>query len=136
MLKYLAMDSLRKQDRTWFRLLKARLFLATWIAMGMMALAPWAYADLFISNLGANNILRYDERTGEFTGEFIPAGSGGLGAPDGLLFGPDGNLYVCRLGDGSILRYDGITGDPLPSAGNSGATFVPSGQWLRANRGI
>jgi streptogramin lyase len=92
-----------------------------------MALGPRAYADLFASNQGANNILRYDETTGDFLGEFIPAGSGGLGIPDGLLFGPDGNLYVGSLLTDSILRYDGITGDPLPSAGNSGATFVPSG---------
>jgi sugar lactone lactonase YvrE len=128
MLKYLAMVPLRKQDGTRFRLLKAQLFLATWIGIGMTALAPGAYADLFVSNLGGgNNILRYDEKTGEFLGEFIPSGSGGLSSPDGLLFGPDGNLYVCNLGDGSILRFDGITGDPLPSAGNSGATFVTGG---------
>jgi sugar lactone lactonase YvrE len=107
--------------------MKAQLFLATWIGMGMMTLAPWAYADLIVSNLGSRNILQYDERTGEFLGEFIAAGSGGLGGPDGLLFGPDGNLYVCDLATGSILRYDGITGDPLPSPGNSGATFVLGG---------
>jgi sugar lactone lactonase YvrE len=129
MLKYLAMVPLRKQDRTWVRLLKAQLFLATWIGMGMMALTPWAYADLFISNddNGAGKVLQYDQVTGEFLSEFIPSGSGGLGHPNGLIFGPDGNLYVCDVGNGSILRYDGITRDPLPSAGNSGATFVPSG---------
>ena len=117
----------KKQESTLFRLLKRPLFLATLIGIGMMAVPPWTYADLFVSNQGANNILRYDERTGEFLGEFIPAGSGGLGTPDGLIFGPDGNLYVGSLLTDSILRYDGITGDPLPSVGNSGATFVPSG---------
>src|SRR5437016_2904164 len=117
----------RKQESTRFRLMKRPLFLATLVGIGVMALGPWAYADLFASNQGANNILRYDERTGDFLGEFIPSGSGGLGIPDGLLFGPDGNLYVGSLLTDSILRYDGITGDPLPSAGNSGATFVPSG---------
>jgi hypothetical protein len=127
MVKYLLTDWFRKQERTRFRLLKGPLFLATLVGIGVMALSPWAYADLFASNEGDNNILRYDERTGDFLGEFIPAGSGGLGIPDGLLFGPDGNLYVGSLLTDSILRYDGITGDPLPSAGNSGATFVPSG---------
>ncbi|HLJ97221.1 MAG TPA: hypothetical protein VKU02_28940 [Gemmataceae bacterium] len=107
--------------------MKRPLFLATLVGIGVMALGPRAYADLFASDQGANNILRYDERTGDFLGEFIPSGSGGLGIPDGLLFGPDGNLYVGSLLTDSILRYDGITGDPLPSAGNSGATFVPSG---------
>src|SRR5262249_12342580 len=127
MLKYLAMVPLRKQDRTWVRLLRAQLFLATWIGMGMMALIPWAYADLFISNDGAGNVLQYDQVTGEFLREFIPSGRGGLGHPNGLLFGPDGNLYICDVGTASILRFDGITGEPLPSPSNSGATFVPSG---------
>jgi streptogramin lyase len=126
MLKYLLMVWSMKQERTRFRFLKGPLFLSTLVGMGMMALASWAYADLFASN-SAGNVLQYDERTGEFLGEFIPSGSGGLGLPNGLIFGPDGNLYVCSLGTNSILRYDGITGDPLPSPGNSGATFVSSG---------
>jgi sugar lactone lactonase YvrE len=128
MLNYLLAVWFMNQERTQFRLLKGPLFLSTLVGIGMMALAPWAQADLFVANQGGDNsILRYDERTGEFLGEFIPAGSGGLGLPDGLLFGPDGNLYVCSVRAGSILRYDGITGDPLPSPGNSGATFVASG---------
>jgi hypothetical protein len=90
----------------------------------MTAFNPSAYADLFISNRSQNNILRYDEKTGDFLGEFIPSGSGGLSTPLGLIFGPDGNLYVSDQGSYSILRYDGLTGAPLPSPGNTGATFV------------
>jgi streptogramin lyase len=92
----------------------------------MAAIHPCAYADLFISN-GAGNILRYDEKTGNFLSEFIPSGSGGLSSPRGLIFGPDGNLYVSNFDTNSVLRYDGITGEPLPSPGNTGATFVPAG---------
>ena len=107
---------------------KRKLLIILLVGMAMTVLNSWAQADLFVANQnGDNSILRYDERTGEFLGIFIPAGSGGLGLPDGLVFGPDGNLYVCSLGTNSILRYDGITGDPLPSPGNSGAAFVPSG---------
>ena len=75
MLKYLMTVWFMNQERTRFRLRKAPLFLATLAAIGLMALAPLAYADLFVSsgdNGGANNILRYDEVTGEFLGEFIP----------------------------------------------------------------
>jgi streptogramin lyase len=121
------MTFLKGESMLEYLLMQRRLFLATWVGMAMLVLTSAAYADLFTSCQGPNNILRYDERTGEFLGEFIPAGSGGLGTPDGLIFGPDGNLYVGSLLTDSILRYDGITGASLPSAGNSGATFVPSG---------
>jgi sugar lactone lactonase YvrE len=128
MLKYLMTVWFMNQERTRFRIRNGPLFLSTLVGMGMMALAPWAFADLFVSTGDhSGNILQYDERTGEFLGEFISSGSGGLVLPNGLIFGPDGNLYVCSLGTNSILRFDGITGDPLPSPGNSGATFVPSG---------
>jgi streptogramin lyase len=107
------------------RLMSPHLFIATLVAALMSGIGPYAYADLFVCSSSVN-ILRYDERTGEFLGEFISAGSGGLSNPAGLIFGPDGNLYVIS-GNNSILRYDGITADPLPSPGNSGATFVQPG---------
>ena len=65
------------------------------------------------------NILRFDEQTGDFLGEFISTGSGGLVSPDDLTFGPDGNLYVSSGNDGAtpavepsaILRFNGLTGE-------------------------
>ncbi len=58
---------------------------------------------------------------GAFIDTFIPAGSGGLRAPSGLVFGPDGNddgqfdLYLADVDEddfdkASVLRYDGLTG--------------------------
>jgi hypothetical protein len=108
-----------------FQRLKWHLFLATVMGMAMAGFGSSAHADLFIGSAGPDNILRFDESTGDFLGEFIPRGQGGLGDPAGLIFGPDGNLYVSS--GNSILRYDGITGDPLPSPGNSGAIFVRPG---------
>jgi hypothetical protein len=55
--------------------------------------------------------------------DFVPAGSGGLLSPTGILFGPDGNgdgnqdLYVANVHPtnvqgklGNVRRYDGVTG--------------------------
>jgi sugar lactone lactonase YvrE len=126
------MDSIPMQSWSAFvkrRMVKSGPLMVTLVGLVITAFDSCAYAELFVSNPGAiegtGNILRFDERTGDFLGEFIP--DRGWGRPDGLVFGPDGNLYVCSGGPDSILRYDGITGDPLPSPGNSGATFVPSG---------
>src|SRR5262249_41984615 len=103
---------------------------ASVVALATAGFGSGAYADLLVCNDANNTILRHDERTGDFLGEFIPSGSGGLSGPRGLIFGPDGNLYVS--GD-RVFRYDGITGEPLPSPGNTGATFCSGGQsaaWL------
>src|SRR5262249_10548840 len=48
----------------------------------------------------------------------VPAGSGGLVDPNGLLFGGDGNLYVAGFVSNNVLRYDGTTGAFVD-------TFVP-----------
>jgi hypothetical protein len=98
--------------------------------------------DLYVTSLagGPNfapgSVLRYEgpsgPNPGAFLGTFVPAGSGGLANPVGLLFGPDGrndgklDLYVAssvvyltgsssetfaaKPGTSEVLRYDGETG--------------------------
>ncbi|WP_417388924.1 GEVED domain-containing protein [Gimesia sp.] len=59
-----------------------------------------------------HTIERFDGQTGEpITDDpFVIPGSGGLKIPNGIAFGPDGDLYVASSGTGQILRYDGDTG--------------------------
>lgn len=83
--------------------------------------------DLYVASLPTSSILQYDGDTGALVGEFVPSGSGSLSYPGGLVFGPDGNLYVTvlDLGKGnSVLRYQG------PRSANPGAfidAFVAPG---------
>ncbi len=65
---------------------------------------------LYVSNSGTNSILRYNASTGAFIGSFVSSGNGGLQWPEGLTFGPDGNLYVSSFSSDSVLRYNGRTG--------------------------
>jgi len=84
--------------------------------------------DLYVSDEATGNVLRYNGMTGEFVSIFVPSGSGGLLEPFGMIFGPDGNLYVADTGliggARGILRFQGPKGR---SPGAFVDAFVPSG---------
>ncbi len=66
--------------------------------------------DFLVGSWSTRAVHRYDSVTGQSRGVFVPAGSGGLQTPDGLAYGPDGNLYVSSAESNQILRYNGVTG--------------------------
>ena len=54
------------------------------------------------------------------------ASGGGLGAPTGLAFGPDGNLYVGSHDNDQVLRYDGTTGAFIDVFASDGGLSDPA----------
>jgi DNA-binding beta-propeller fold protein YncE len=94
--------------------------------------------SMYVADTFNNDVLQYNATTGAFVGVFVPVGSGGLSSPQGMAFGPDGNLYVTS-GNNSVLRYSGTTGAFLGAfvaAGSGGLSaplelaFDPSGAYL------
>lgn len=87
-------------------------------------------ADILVAAYYYNSVLRYDQTNGVYLGEFVAAGSGGLQSPNGITFGPEGNLYVTS--QTGILKFNGQTGgflgvfSPL-AAGADGLVFGPDG---------
>src|SRR5262249_6975471 len=70
--------------------------------------------DLYVGQGTDNsNILRFDGTTGAFKGVFVPSFAGGLHHVGGMVFGPDGNLYVVSQNTGTVLRFEG-PGSPNP----------------------
>jgi streptogramin lyase len=69
-----------------------------------------ADGNLYATSSGATGgVLKYDGTTGAFLGAFVGSASD-LSLPRGLVFGPDGNLYVANFGGGDVLRFNGSTG--------------------------
>jgi sugar lactone lactonase YvrE len=74
----------------------------------------------------------YDGTTGEYLGDFVSSGAGGLNHPNGLRFGADGYLYVCSGLTDQVLRYDANgTHDPTcvfgPEDGLNGPRYLEFG---------
>ncbi len=85
---------------------------------------------LLVGNTRAHNVVKLDERTGEYLGEFITAGSGGMLAPDSIAIGPDDNIYVTsgdKPENSAVLRYDGKTGRFLDTFASGNGMHRPYG---------
>jgi DNA-binding beta-propeller fold protein YncE len=67
---------------------------------------------------GHRDVLRYNGTTGAFIDDF--ADQNQLQSPRGILFGPDGNLYVADGFADAVVRYNGTTGAFMDN-------FVPPG---------
>jgi streptogramin lyase len=112
-------------------------FISTFVASGSGGLSsPYGVAfgpdgNLYVGSTALHAINRYNGTTGAFIDAFVPANSGGLTGPKCIAFGADGNLYVADSDSNAVLRYQGPSGaspgTPLPSTGQTGATFVPAG---------
>jgi hypothetical protein len=66
---------------------------------------------LLIGSRDRDQVFALDTTGGDLT-PLIKPGAGGLKAPSGMTFGPDGMLYVCSREGRQVLRFDAATGEP------------------------
>ena len=63
---------------------------------------------LYVADLDADAIKIFDGLTGAYEGVF--AADSRLVGPEGIAFGPDGNMYVTGWRSNNVVRFNGITG--------------------------
>jgi subtilisin-like proprotein convertase family protein len=92
-------------------------------------------ANLYVSNTGTSQVLRFSGQTGAalpapgLPGAVFATG-GGLTSPQGVSFGPDGDLYVADFNTNSVKRFHGpnvVGTGPFPVEGTFLDTFVTPG---------
>ncbi len=77
-------------------------------------LVGWAVTgqarELLVGSWNTHSIRTYDTDTNQYLGDLVTPGAGGLNIPDGMDFGPDGDLFVSSSGSNAVLRFDGDDG--------------------------
>jgi hypothetical protein len=112
---------------------------------GPTAMVYNSAGDLLVLNEFSHNVLRFDGTTGAFLGTLItPTGLGsvGLGDPDDMEIGLDGNLYLTshHTTGANIWKYDQLTGAYLgafayspPTHHAHGFAMGPGGDWFHGH---
>lgn len=101
------------------------LFLVSAILILSGILSAQTSYDVYVSSRGTNAVKKYD-MSGNYLGDFVSAGFGGLASTEDILFHPDGSVLVTGFGNTSIKRYDGISGNYLGDFSTGYTLAAPS----------
>lgn len=118
--------------------LRSVLTSAACLLLGMSALGAAeggqdADVTLYIGDVGDDTVKAFDGKTGEFLGDLVTAGSGGLSGPMGLIF-KGGKLLLANqnfgFDNGEVLLYQRRSGDfvdALVASTDPDAPYAPRG---------
>jgi sugar lactone lactonase YvrE len=85
----------------------------------ILCFAAAVRGEMLVSDNFGSQVLRFNEKTGEYLGTLVGEGSGGLDGATGMWIGHDGRLWVTSQHGGAILRYDLDSGEFLGVFANS-----------------
>lgn len=93
---------------TKFRSLRQSLasFLALTLALTLIMAHSAIAQDVFISSRSNDKVIQFDGATGQYIRDFVPAGAGGIDAPQEVVFHPDGSMLVISRWNSTIKQWD------------------------------
>ena len=77
------------------------------------ACQPRPASTLFVTDRGADAILRYDGVTGQFQDVFAAGSAQRIDRPSSVRLGPSGHMYLAGFGRGDVVRYDVASGSMM-----------------------
>jgi formylglycine-generating enzyme required for sulfatase activity len=86
--------------------------------------------SLLVSSYGTDSIKEYELSTGQYLGDLVPSGSGGLDGPSTLLLSPAGHLLVASQFTSQVFEFDISTGAFVRIAAAGGGLNLPFGLLL------
>jgi sugar lactone lactonase YvrE len=89
-----------------------------------------ASGDVFVGGYKSDSVRRYSGRDGKLVDTVVASGAAGLdGTDNGLVFGPDGRLYVPSYDNGAVVVWD-------PKTKATSEFIAPGSGGLSKTRGI
>jgi hypothetical protein len=98
---------------------------------GTQGIAHGPDGNLYISDGGTNQVVRYDGASGALLGAFTSGAT--FNGPTGLVFG-EGSLYVSDYWNNRVLQFDGVTGAFKSVFYQGNGFFAPTG--LALSQGV
>lgn len=93
--------------------------------LSFISLSGQTTYTVLVSSRGESAVKEYD-LAGNFLGNFVEPGSGGLSGTEDMLFHPDGSVLVTGFANTAIKRYDGASGDYLGNFTSGYSLNTPS----------
>lgn len=87
--------------------------------------SPVGLGRAYAAHLAGGHVSEHDLATGQWLGNFVEPGAGGLAGGTGIAFGPGGDLFVGSSATHQVLRFDGSTGDFEGAFVDGGALQTP-----------
>lgn len=81
--------------------------------------------EIYVSSRGTHSVKKYD-MNGDYLGDFVESGAGGLSTTEDILFHPDGSVLVSGFGNNTIKQYDGVSGEYLGDFSTGYSLLSPS----------